>query len=287
MKKRDLFRKCRPSIPKRENFKALKAFCDEVQWIIQVVNENEYQAAVTFMKPPGSEFQRTVIFPRPNIIVGMFADKKTALIHTGGGSNCSDYVQDAVKAFPKAKFVIGTGICYAFDSEQHKLGDVLVSKQICDLRNLQLKIEGIVDHGQRVDVVKDLQDVFCKDLICDECFPVSEQHISQVSTGQFVSFPFDVQSKEISVKIQKLVPYAIGGDMEGGELLKFQTKKKIEGVIVIKGVTHYANKNSAEEWEFTATLAALHYAESKLYYYNGKIEHYHYYALRRSKTVEQ
>lgn len=269
------FRNSRPRIPPKkgtDEFKTLEDFSSEVLFIIQAVKENEYQAAVTLMKPPeATPFDRAVVFPRPGTVVGMFADKKTALIHTGEGSDCSDYVQDAIETFPNAKFVISIGVGYAFDRKQHKLGDVIVSKQICDFKNFKFTANNeIIDRGQRVDVVKDLSAMFCKDLMHEDDVEVSDmRRCSKVDTGLFVSLTAIVENKEIRNKIRQSLPEAIGGDLEGGELLKFQSKRKIRGVAVIKGVSHYADGDGAEEWEFTASLAALHYAKSKLYYYQG------------------
>ncbi len=224
------------------------------------------------MKPPeNSTFSRSVAFPYPDTVIGMFAGKKTALIYTGEGSDCCYYVQNAIEAFPNARFVIGIGVGYAFDSEQFKLGDVLVSKQICDFKHLKLSRDNsLIDRGQRVDVVKDLSSTFCKDLVHEEDFEVSDtKRCSNVAAGQFVSLPAVIENKDFRDKILLSVPQAIGGDMESRELLKFRMKSGIEGVAVIKGVSHYADGNRGEEWEFTASLAALHYANSKLHYYRG------------------
>ena len=239
-----------------------------------MVNENEYQAAVTRMKPPeNTSFERAVVFPRPGTVIGMFADKKTALIHTSEGSDCSDFVQDAIETFPNTQFVLGIGVGYAFNREKRKLGDVLVSKQICDLKNLKFNANNeLIDRGQRVDVVKDLTAIFCLDTTCEEDFRVSDkERCSKFCAGQFASLPVIMESKEMRDKLHRTLPEAIGGDMEGGELLKFRLKESVEGVAVIKGVVHYADGNRADEWEFTASLAAIHYANSKLYYYQGEI----------------
>lgn len=50
---------------------------------------------------------------------------------------------------------------------------------------------------------------------------------------------------------------AIGGEMEGGELLEFHNDQKIKGVIVIKGVADYADGKKEKDWQFTAAMAAL------------------------------
>ncbi len=248
------FRDSRPSIPPKmgtNEFKMLKEFSDEVRFIFQAVNENEYQAAVTFMKPPENTlFSRAVVFPRPGTVVGMFADKKTALIYTSEGSDCFDYVQDAITTFPNAQFVIGIGVGYAFDSERYKLGDVLVSKQLCDFKSLKFtEDDKIINLGQKIDVVKDLSAIFCKDLMHEEDLEVSDmKRCSKVDAGLFASLTAIVENKEIRDKIRRSLPEAIGGDLEGGELLKFQSKRKIQGVVVIKGVAHYADGKRRDEW---------------------------------------
>ena len=267
------FRESKPSKPPErgtKEFKMLEDFCGNIQLILQVVNENEYQAAVTFMEPPENTlFLRAVVFPRPGVVIGKFGNKKAALIHTGEGNDCSDYVQDAIETFPKAQFVIGTGVGYAFDSEQYKLGDVLVSTKICHLKNLKLSAEGeIVDRGERVDVVRDLTSMFCKDLTREKDFIVSDKNrCSEVRAGQIVSLSATVDNREYRDKIHRSVKEAIGGDMEGGQLLKFWSKRRIEGIVIIKGVAHYADGSRGDKiWEFTAALAALEYVKGKLEY---------------------
>lgn len=227
---------------------------------------------MTQMEPP-ENFPKTVVFPRPGNVIGLFTDKKVALIHTGEGSDCSDYVLDAIKVFPNARFIIGLGVCYAFDNKKNKLGDVLVSKQICDMRNLKFGPNNeLIDRGQRVNVVKDLREIFCMDLVHEEDFEVAcnPRRCSNVSAGQFASLPAIVENREMCDKIRLAVPEAIGGDTEGGELLKFQSKGQIQGVVMIKGVSHYADKRGEEEWEFSASLAAVVYTKSKLNYYEGE-----------------
>ena len=78
------------------------------------------------------------------------------------------------------------------------------------------------------------------------------------------------ENKDLRDKFRVALPEVIGGDMEGGELLRLQLKRKIEGVIVIKGVAGYADGCSTEDWQFTAALAAMKYTSFKLHYYEGK-----------------
>ncbi len=68
-----------PEVETRE-FRELLKFQKEVQLILQVVNENEYQAATTYMKPPTDNFDRAVLFPRANMVVGRIGGIKTVLL---------------------------------------------------------------------------------------------------------------------------------------------------------------------------------------------------------------
>ena len=46
-----------------EEYEFLEKFCSRVELILQTVNDNEYQAATTFLEKPGDMFERAVVFP--------------------------------------------------------------------------------------------------------------------------------------------------------------------------------------------------------------------------------
>ncbi len=81
------------------------------------MNDNEYQAAVTFLEPPSERLNKSVVFPSAGTVLGNFANHKTALIQTDVGAEAGEYIQDAINA----KFVIGVGVGYAFDREKYNL----------------------------------------------------------------------------------------------------------------------------------------------------------------------
>ena len=244
----------------------LKSFCLEAELILQTVNKNEYDAATTYMEPPTGSFPKAVVYPSAGMVVGMFAGKKTALIKTQAGSKCRQYIEDAIKHYPNAKHVIAIGVAYAFSKEKCKLADVLVSDKICDLANLKFKSGEIEDRGQIVDIVHRLSKKFCNDVDCDEEFKVSDAgRISQVHCGSFCSHSVlmdDLKMRDTFYRALSRKP--VGGEMEGGELLYFRDKENFKGVIVIKGVSDYGDGEKDKKWQFTAAMAALHYAKSKL-----------------------
>ena len=265
------YKECKPAPPPREadDRRKLKKFAKEVEIILQTVNENEYQAAASLLKPPYPSFSRAVVYPSAGKVVGIFADKKTALIQTAVGADAGDYVQSAIDTFRNAQFVIGVGVCYAFDAEKHKFGDVLVSSKISDLKNSKFSEDNqLINCGETVKMVEALFSTFCKDLTFDDDFEVSTAgRKSKVYTGPFASYSALIDHEDTRDKFFAAVPEVIGGEMEGGELLKFQSKRKVKGVIVIKGVANYADGKKEESWQFTAAMAALKYVESKLHYY--------------------
>ena len=111
--------------------------------------------------------------------------------------------------------------------------------------------------------------------------------------GTFCWNTFLIKDEAIRDAFHRLNTGDIGGEMEGGELLKLQQDGKVEGVIVIKGVADFADKDKAKHWQYTAAKAALHYIKVQLrntdefevfgectlrndaYYYNSVCRHLH------------
>ena len=243
--------------------KELEKFSREVEIILLTVNVNEFHAAVTYLEKPSEKFTNTVFYPKAYTVIGMFANKKTALIQADMGTKSNFFIDEAIRAFPEAQFVIGIGVCYAFDREKHKFGDVLVSDKICDFMNLKFSSDGkIEDRGQAVDVAPELYGPFCQN--CDSEYMVTDSRESKVFSGLIVSYSSLMNDKTMRDRFHEVQPRAIGGEMEGGVLLEFKQKRKIKGVIIIKGVADYADGSKSKEWQFTAAMAAMNYAKTKL-----------------------
>lgn len=281
----ELFQQNKPEGPPQDKdskkYKYLLRFCNEVEYILQTVNENEYQAATTFMSAPDEMFSKAVVFPNNAMVVGLFGKTrvKAALIQTEPGVNVDDYIEDAIEAYPNAKYVIGVGICYAFDSSKYLFGDVIVSSKIADFANYKAKTKNqgkkiaIEDRGETKSVDKDLHKVFCLGLACSPEYPVTQGRVSKVTAGTLISPPILMSNEEFRDEFHDARDMAIGGEMEGGQLMKFVSKQKrrnkdnhLRGIIMIKGVADYGDEDKAlgKQWQFTAAMAALHYIEQKL-----------------------
>ena len=214
---------------------------------------------MTYMEKPLDGYSNAVIFPTAGTVVGKFAGHKAAIFQTNIGS-ADSYIDEVIRKFPNAKFVIGVGVGCAFDRKMHKIGDVLVSSKIDD-----------------VQVLDKLFDIFCKDLTFDESYPVSkpdnpsgEARCSKVHAGTLVSYSVLMHGREFHDKFKSAD--VIGGEMDSGNILKFQLNERVPfGVIMIKGVVGHGDSS----WQFTAAMAAFAYARIKLIlYYQGKVTIY-------------
>jgi nucleoside phosphorylase len=270
-KQKKLYRENSPGNPPQEGspeYTKLMKFSSEVGVILHTVNKNEYQAAVIRMEPPGDGFTKAIQnFPKPGMVVGMFAGKKVALIQTSQGIKSREKLDKALESFLNAMYIIAVGVCYAFDRNKYKLGDVIVSTKISDFANPKYKRDGrIEDRGETIDIEGFLSDAFCLNPIHDPEFEVTSERESDVHSGRFLSHPALMDNKTERDKFHAAAPNAIGGEMEGGVLMqvKKEEKNSIRGIIVIKGVVDYADGDKEKQWQFTAALAAVHYTKSKL-----------------------
>ena len=243
----------------------LEDYQNEVELILHTLNENEYNAATTYLSAPeieGGFFERATTFPCIGTVLGIFAEKNVALVQTEPGSKIKDDIEKAIERFPNAICILGIGVCYAMDDKKYKLGDVLISNKINDFENFKYTADGeIEDRGQAINIIPPLLKIFCKNT---KALLVASEHYFKAFPGTLVCSPQLVNNLQERERRKKAVPTAIGGEMEGGELLKFIGKGNIKGIIIIKGVADYGDGKKSNEWQFTAAMAAFKYAESKL-----------------------
>ncbi len=206
------------SSPKKgtEEYAFLKNYQNEVEVILHTLNDNEYNAAITYLSAPdikgGSFEKKGIIFPHTGIVLGTFAEKKVALIQTEQGSKSRDDIEKAIKRFPKAMCILGIGVCYAMDDQKYKLGDVLISNKINDFENIKYKADGrIEDRGQAINVIDPLLRVFCKNADKYEPLLVTSERYFKAFPGTLVCSPQLVNNLQEREKRRTAVPTAIGG----------------------------------------------------------------------------
>ena len=198
----------------------------------------------------------------------MFADHPIGLIRTDPGRRCAKGLQSAVEVFPNAKYMIAVGVCYGFP-QKTKFGDVIISQFITDLGNVKVADE-IIARGNKTEMDVEIRAIFCDSPNVPKEFIVSKQKRSArhfvgniMSTTQLIA---DGSFRDKIYAIAQEKTY--GGEMEGGELLLFQSEQKEKGknisVIVIKAVADFGDFNKEKSWQFISAKAAFHYVHCKL-----------------------
>ncbi len=127
--------------------------------------------------------------------------------------------------------------------------------------------------GGTVSIKDEIKSVFCKTPDLIEGLQVSSGRKAKHLVGKVVSSSILIDDPVLKKKItDSLTGKLLGGEMEGGELLRLQengvtmpdgSTKKIQGII-IKAVVDYADSEQTKVWQFIAAQAAFHYVEGKL-----------------------
>ncbi len=188
------------------------------------------------------------------------------MIKTKPGSLSRDGIEEAITRFPNAMYILGIGVCYAMDDQKYKFGDVLISNAINHFENTKRKTGGkIIPRGETRYIFQRLYAIFCDNRNKHDPLLVTNERYFKAFPGTFVCSAELISDSEMKEEMKIAVPEAIGGEMEGGELLKFINKNNnIKGIIIIKGVADYGDEKKSDQWQFMAAMAAFKYAESKL-----------------------
>ena len=266
--------------------KCLKQFASEVAIILHTtVSPSEKPAVLKDMTAP--KLNPPVTGPInllgvPNkIILGMFGGYKCALVQTEQGEKCKKEIEDVLERLPNTQCVIALGVAYG--RTKYKFGDVLVSKTIRGVVNPKFK-GGKIDirssEYDSVPVLDYLSNTFARDLHNWKDFHCSTTgRISNVYAGDVISVSWLISSTATRDKLLDNFPDAIGGEMEGHELVEIQkdyNKKNHPrqlGVIIIKGAADFGddNKQGGKKWQYTAATAATRFAKYQLEFTDGAL----------------
>lgn len=271
---------------KQSDIDKLCHFAEEVQIILQTVNDKETSAVLSMMKGPHGNSSKPVNFDNISfkVVLGMFGGYKSAQIKTGMGRDCDKDVEKALEMFPNVHAIILIGVAYAAPRIKGAYGDVLVSKFIHGVQNTKTEDDHITvrpSSTSTVEVDKDLSAAFSfmpttwESFICNKEIDTSKQRPAKVHCGSIVSYPNLFADKISRDALLENFREAIGGEMEGVEVLKIKQeyRGKRFGVIIIKGVADFGDSNKADgkKWQYTAAKSAASYAEHKLLRTEGKL----------------
>ena len=259
--------------PKLDNLD-YREFCERVQYIFSTVNENEFNAATTMITAPdvedGSDVMTTIDVC---VYIGMMGNHPVGLIQHEPGRECSKKLNDGIKKFSNAEYLIAVGVCYGFSRKDTKLADVLISNKIIDLGPYRISTDSIDIRGDQIKMSNEIYHIFCVNAGKVKGLEVAHGRYAKHLVGKIASGPNLVDNAYLKEMINDQVqPKAYGGEMEGGELLRLQKdgidmadgSKKYIQVIVIKAVTDYADGIKNKEWQFIGAQAAFHYVKGKM-----------------------
>ena len=244
-------------------------FSDDIVMIV-VVNDDEYRAACHYMKPLGCENILTLIKYDTSMTLGTFGGCNAVLVRADMGGDCQENVKEALEEFPNAKAIIAIGVAYGA-SRKYSFGDVLVSKEIHGFCNVRLNDDGTVNARDPILIhpskfQKKILDAFTFDTDnWDSLKCTKEGREAKVHTGPMASGSLLFDSVKARDSIVQQIPKMIGGEMEGRRLLEIQRdlqKNSREiGVIVVKGISDFADGVKDKRWQLTAAMAAASYVD--------------------------
>lgn len=261
---------------------SLVTFCKDVEIILHTVNNNEREAVLDLLHPP--ELHGRPVPGKPiklssteRIVLGMFGGYKCGLIQTGMGDNCNEEVKVALQKFPKAKFVLAIGVAYALNPDKAKLGDVLFSKSIYAFGNVKASAGRIWSRDDGLDIYRVPNNLSVTFTNQESYWPVNvafqcakmesggHTRTSKVHCGSLLSWEALIDDKVVRDSLREKYNEAIGGEMEGAQLLKIRNELQDStgrNVVfaVIKGVADFADGKN-KHWQLSAAMAAASFTK--------------------------
>lgn len=246
-------------------------YVDKIEFIISVLGEKEYRAAICSMQNPiGEEFQEMkVALIKENIVVGSFADAPILIVKSIDVKEIRNDLEAALAICSKAKYVLSIGTGHTFRKEDIQLGEVFISSSISLVKRYDVTEVGNsasidIQDTMSVEIHDFLQRIFCSNTDSVEDCYLSEKRIVRYHCSSIISgIEFGDANLQSADKIT-IQSQAKGGDNSLHEIFQLQKNGKINGFIVIKSVTKYADGSHYKSWDFTGAMAAFHYAKEKM-----------------------
>ncbi len=253
-----------------------KPYLEKIQFIMLVVGEKEYNAALcSIQKPCEKGFEKMeVTCLDNNIAVGSIADTPVLIVTSLYKEKLQNNLDRALDYCPKAQYILSVGTGYAFQKTVMKPGDVLISSSISYAEHYTVKKlrDTTTINIQEIPIeINDLlQRIFCNDPGMVEDFYLSTMRTAKYHTSKII---LGINSYDASLQNSKKItvyPDSIGGDFECEELISVQRSGRIKGFIVVKSVTKYADGSYYNQWDFTGAMSAFHYIKMKMIPYISK-----------------
>jgi nucleoside phosphorylase len=229
--------------------------------LLTVATEVERDAVIEVMcgrnrSPVGHQFHGDHTYYE----LGLHGGCEILLVETGMGSSgptgALASILDAVRDI-KPSAIIMVGIAFGLKQDKQKIGEILVSRQVCcyDLQRVTELTPGKVDQtvrGDRVTAAPRMLDRFRGGTVGWEG--------AKVRFGLILSGDKLVDSPALKTNLLLHEPEAIGGDMEAAGLYAAAYKGKVDW-IVVKGISDWGEGKNNPQKDENQALAAMNAAE--------------------------
>ncbi len=214
-----------------------KPYLEKIQFIMLVVGEKEYNAALcSIQKPCEKGFEKMeVTCLDNNIVVGSIADTPVLIVTTLYEEKIQNNLDRALDYCPKAQYILSVGTGYAFQKTLMKPGDVLISSSISYAEHYtvkKLRDTTTIDIQEIPIEINDLlKRIFCNNPGMVEDFYLSTMRTAKYHTSNII---VGINSYDASLQNSKTItvyPDSIGGDFECKELISVQKSERIKGFI--------------------------------------------------------
>jgi nucleoside phosphorylase len=204
----------------------------------------------------------------PYIDLGIIGDARIWMVISGMGSGgltgSTLTLIDAIRD-TDPQVVIMVGIAFGVNEQKQHIGDILISKEIVPYDNQRVGKDGIELRGLPIQSSENLLKIFRAAAI-DWKEDVANP---KVQIGSILSGDKLVDNLEYRDSLKKLVPGAIGGEMEGAGLCDV-AQIHHKNWILVKSICDWADGDKSNDKDNRQSLAAKNAARFTLYVLKNK-----------------
>lgn len=238
----------------------------DVRYLLVTVNDHEWEAVFKLLRPVS--FNGADVFLEASdagldfyfdVIIGKYGVHQVATVRAAMGIGSIGSISNVIHALqpclPQLRSVINVGVAYGASRAKQKLGDVLVSTQIADVASVRNNSNGSIDfRGSRPEAS---QRLVSRAKSAASTFRCHREVSLRFDThfGPILSAPALNDNAEAKKVLLNHHPDAVGGEMEGIDLIKAAIAKGLEWILV-KGICDWGDGDKEKSWQPVAAERA-------------------------------
>ena len=237
---------------------------DKPDILIVTVTDIESNAVIeAFKEGTGRSFQDKPLRELFYFDLGKVGGAKIWMVRSGMGSEgptgSTMTIQKAIQEVGP-QVIIMVGIAFGIKQDEHKIGDILVSKQIVSYETQKIDATGIKPRGDRMPATAHLLQKFESSA---QTWSATEKGVP-VCCGLILSGNKLVNNLEFRSQLLVMEPEAIGGDMEGAGLSTAAYNNLVDWIL-IKAICDWADGNKDQDKQDRQASAAINAARFTYY----------------------